>query len=89
MSFTNNNTNQIVPKTKVFNNTPKQSPLGKQERIDKIISLIKDKREVSIKDISTAFSCSEKTVQREMNYLISKGQIKKFGAKRWSRYSLV
>lgn len=63
--------------------------LEKQERVSKILSLIKDKREVSIKDISTVFSCSEKTVQREVNDLIYKGQIKKTGTKRWSRYSLI
>jgi hypothetical protein len=88
MSFMNHNTNLSLPKIKIPSNNLKISPLGKQERINKILSLIKDKREVSIKDISTAFSCSEKTVQREMNDLIYKGQIKKTGSKRWSRYSL-
>lgn len=60
---------------------------NKEERKHKILSLIKDKKEVSIKDISIAFSdCSEKTIQRELNDLVSKGQIKKVGEKRWSRY---
>jgi len=69
--------------------THSENLLGKQERVTKILSLIKDKKEVSIKDISIAFSCSEKTVQREVNDLIYKGQIKKTGSKRWSRYSLI
>jgi hypothetical protein len=61
----------------------------KKDRTDKIISLVKDK-EVSIKDISIAFTdCSEKTIQRELNSLVSKGQVKKTGSKRWSRYTLV
>lgn len=66
----------------------------KKERINKILSLIKDKSNgggsASIKDISLAFeNCSEKTIQRELNALVSKGQIKKTGDKRWSRYSIV
>lgn len=59
----------------------------RQDRTKKILSLIKDKKEVSIKDVSLAFTdCSEKTIQRELNTLVSKGQIKKTGLKRWSRY---
>jgi len=68
----------------------------KQERTDKIISLIKDTKNtngeagVSIKDISVAFTdCSEKTIQRELNSLVLKGQIKKTGSKRWSRYQII
>ena len=61
--------------------------LGKEERSHKILALIKDKKDISIKDISTAFTdCSEKTIQRELATLVSKGQIKKIGEKRWSRY---
>jgi hypothetical protein len=63
--------------------------MSKEDRALKIVSLLKDKKEVSIKDISNAFSdCSEKTIQRELNSLIAKGQIKKSGEKRWSRYML-
>jgi len=62
----------------------------RQDRTNKIMSLIKDKKEVSIKDISLAFTdCSEKTIQRELNTLVSKGQIKKTGSKRWSRYQAI
>lgn len=75
----------------------------RQDRTNKIISLIKDlsaqagKKDlpsnqvgVSIKDISLSFTdCSEKTIQRELNSLVSKGQLKKTGAKRWSRYSVI
>ena len=87
-SFINNKTNFSAPKVKAISNSNKVAPLGKQERAVKILSLIKDKKEVSIKDISTAFSCSEKTIQREVNDLIYKGQIKKTGSKRWSKYSI-
>jgi hypothetical protein len=69
----------------------------KQERITKIISTIKGKKDlmgnqngVSIKDISSSFTdCSEKTIQRELNSLVSTGKLKKTGAKRWSRYAMV
>jgi len=89
ISFGNKKTNDTLHNSvpKVVNH--KDNILGKKERSDKILSLIKDKKEVSIKDISVAFSCSEKTVQREMNDLIYKGQVKKSGSKRWSRYTLV
>lgn len=80
--------------------TPKQlhqnvsNTENKKDRGSKIIELIKSKKNLpngqfglSIKDISIAFSdCSEKTIQRELNDLVYKGQIKKTGAKRWSRY---
>ena len=60
----------------------------KKDRTDKILALVKDK-EVSIKDISNYITdCSEKTIQRELNALVAKGQIKKTGQKRWSKYKL-
>ena len=69
----------------------------RKERTDKILNIIKDKQSlsvggvgVSIKDISLVFTeCSEKTIQRELNSLVLKGQLKKTGAKRWSRYSII
>ena len=62
----------------------------KEDRANKIITLVKDKKDVTIKDISMLFShVSEKTIQRELNVLVSKGQLKKTGSKRWSRYQLV
>jgi hypothetical protein len=61
----------------------------RHDRTDKILNLIKEKKDISIKDISLAFTdCSEKTIQRELNALVLKGQLKKTGAKRWSRYSI-
>lgn len=70
------------------------SPLEKEARTQKIISLIKDtdisKAGISIKDISSAFKdCGEKTIQRELNALVAKGLIKKIGSKRWSRYQYI
>ena len=54
-----------------------------------ILSLLKNKGELGIKDFVSAIKdCSEKTVQRELANMITLGQIKKTGEKRWSRYSL-
>ena len=61
----------------------------KIERKNKIIKLIREKKEVTIKDISTVISdCSEKTIQRELSTLVAQGVLHKAGEKRWSRYSL-
>ena len=74
--------------------------INKTERTTKIVSLIKDisnqpshkdlpidQAGVSIKEVSAVFmDCSEKTIQRELNNLVSKGELNKIGAKRWSRY---
>ncbi len=58
-------------------------------RRDRILGIIKDKRQVTIKDVSTAITdVSEKTIQRELTALISDGIISKEGERRWSRYSL-
>ncbi len=87
MSFSNMS---LIKKTK----TSVSDSISKKERSDKILALIKDKQNkvgyeegVSIKDISVAFTdCSEKTIQRELNSLVDKSQIKKNGSKRWSKY---
>lgn len=58
-------------------------------RRNTILRLIKDKREVTIKDISSVVSdISEKTIQRELLALVSEGVLNKTGEKRWSRYAL-
>lgn len=71
--------------------------IDKEDRVNKILNIIKDKKDmpnnrdgVSIKDISSSFTdCSEKTIQRELNNLVLRGDLKKTGAKRWSRYSII
>lgn len=62
--------------------------LQKNSRRELILSLIKDKGELSIKDIIGHISdCGEKTVQRELTALVGTGILKKVGERRWSRYS--
>jgi predicted HTH transcriptional regulator len=93
LSYTNNVHNNYIGHLKT-NRIISNGQNDKRDRGDKILKTIKDlisksgKKDVSIKDISNSFNCSEKTLQRELNDLVSKGQIKKLGSKRWSRYEL-
>jgi DeoR/GlpR family transcriptional regulator of sugar metabolism len=53
------------------------------------LSLIRSKKTVSIKDISSMIrGVSEKTVQRELISLIEQRIVLKQGERRWSTYSL-
>lgn len=70
-------------------NLSSPTPQGDSERTMRIISLLKDGKELTIKDFSiTIKGCSEKTLQRELLRLVSQGRIFKKGERRWSRYSL-
>jgi predicted transcriptional regulator len=61
----------------------------KSSRQTIILSIIKKKGEVTIKDVSEVIkNCSEKTIQRELNSLLSSGVVKRTGERRWSKYSL-
>lgn len=61
----------------------------KDSRRTRIWKLIKDNREVTIKDIAAYFpELSEKTIQRELVSLVEEGVLKKFGERRWSKYAL-
>jgi Fic family protein len=63
--------------------------LKKSNRQNVILGLLKKKKELTIKDITAVIKdCSEKTVQRELNYFISTGLLKRSGVRRWSKYSL-
>lgn len=65
------------------------SSLGNQDRTDKIKAILRDFKQRNIKDIASLFpGVSEKTIQREINHLISQGIIKRIGKRRWSTYIL-
>ena len=67
-----------------------KEPGEKNERQTLIIETIRDKGELSIKDLTDVIKgCSEKTIQRELISLVSNGDLLKTGERRWSRYSLV
>ncbi|MCX6738951.1 MAG: hypothetical protein NT098_02745 [Candidatus Parcubacteria bacterium] len=71
------------------NTRPQKNTEDKESRREMIISLIQEKGELSIKDITTHFStCGEKTIQRELAALVATNVLKKTGDRRWSRYSL-
>ncbi|MCD8527862.1 MAG: helix-turn-helix domain-containing protein [Candidatus Pacebacteria bacterium] len=58
------------------------------KRRDIIISIIKEKNNVTMKDIATRITnCTEKTLQRDLMSLIEEGIIEKKGKRRWSSYS--
>lgn len=89
MSFTNQNS---IKNMSLIKRTLEKKELfaNKEDRAEKILNFIKDKKDLSIKDISIAFTdCSEKTIQRELNSLVQEGKIVKSGSKRWSRYSSI
>jgi hypothetical protein len=78
---------QPYPQVQVKSNS---TGLAKDSRRNRIIKLIKDNREVTIKDIAFYFhEFSEKTIQRELVSLVESNVLKKIGERRWSRYSLV
>ena len=67
----------------------KSVSVKKNSRQETILSIIRRKKEIVIKDISSLLSgVSEKTIQRELLSMVKDGILKKSGEKRWSRYSL-
>jgi predicted HTH transcriptional regulator len=64
-------------------------PIVANERRQAILSVIKDKGTVHIKDISTVVrEISEKTIQRELSKLVQEGALTRSGDRRWTVYSL-
>lgn len=81
--------NKVSPK-KVVSKRQSSEPLKMTERKDKILSLIKDKKDISISDIVSHFKeYSQKTIQRDLISLVAEGLVKRTGEKRWSRYSIL
>lgn len=61
--------------------------LDKRQRQDRILSHMRGRGWLSIKDIANAIpTFSSKTVQRELTEMSEKGLVKKRGERRWSRY---
>ena len=88
--------NTLMIKDKNEYGTPERSLKGfgtvsvkKNSRQSIIISILKRKKEVMIKDVTPLIEgCSEKTIQRELSEMVRAGVIRRIGEKRWSRYSL-
>ncbi len=61
----------------------------KGNRQETIISMLKGGLKLTIKDFAKNIKgCSEKTIQRELIDMVSKGVLKKEGERRWSKYFL-
>ncbi len=59
------------------------------DRSARIKTVLEAKPEATIKDIAEVITdVSEKTIQRELNSLIEKGQVIRQGERRWSKYSI-
>lgn len=66
-----------------------ETKLPQTDREGKILKLIEEKKDISIRDIVSYFSeYSQKTIQRNLAALVEAGKIKRTGEKRWSRYSI-
>lgn len=62
----------------------------KNNRQEIILSMLKSGVKLTIKDFAQNIKdCSEKTIQRELLNLVSKGTLKKEGERRWSKYFIV
>lgn len=59
------------------------------DRAERIKTVLEAKPQATVKDIAEVITdVSEKTIQRELNSLIEKGQVVREGERRWSRYSV-
>lgn len=89
-----NNIKQVLPQHSIQQKiassiSNKISNVQIEARHTRILKLIKDKRDISIKDIIEHFpEISEKTIQRDLVAFTESGVLKKAGDRRWSRYSI-
>jgi len=68
-------------------NVPEKKIKDKNNRQDIILSMLKSGVRLTVKDFSKVIDdCSEKTIQRELLNLVSKGVLKKEGERRWTKY---
>ena len=59
------------------------------DRAERIKTVLEAKPQATIKDVAEVITdVSEKTIQRELNSLIKKGQVIREGERRWSKYSV-
>lgn len=88
LSLKRTSSSKVAP-TKLPKNTSEKLSL-KEKRQENILSILKQKKDASIKDICTLFKdCSSKTIQRDLAELIDQKKVMKRGDRRWSIYNLV
>lgn len=69
---------------------PVKTIKDKNTRQDIILSMLKNGVKLTVKDFAKNIKdCSEKTIQRELLTLVTKGVLKKEGERRWSKYFLI
>lgn len=62
---------------------------AKNKRIERIKDILSKGQKMTIKDIKKVISgCSEKTIQRDLSFMLEKGILAKEGERRWSKYYL-
>lgn len=87
---TNNKKENVTQNNKMsFTKKPTQEKVvkDKNNRQEIILSMLKSGVKLTIKDFAQNIKdCSEKTIQRELLTLVSKGILKKEGERRWSKY---
>jgi Fic family protein len=84
----NNKANEKMSYTKTV--VPEKTVKDKNSRQDIILSMLKSGVKLTIKDFAKNIKdCSDKTIQRELSALVSKGVLKKEGERRWSKYFIV
>lgn len=77
-------------KTTKAKNATENNGATQSDRKSKILSIIRTKGNVMIKDITPDFpGVSEKTIQRDLLDLVAKGSISKTGERRWTTYSII
>lgn len=63
--------------------------IDKQKRKDVIVRTLSDGKHLTIKDIAIVLNdIGEKTIQRELSFMVSTGVLKREGERRWSKYYL-
>lgn len=82
-----NEQSKMVAKPKV--KSPVSAKGHIKDRRETVLSVIREKGSVGIKDISLLVrDVSEKTIQRELADLVEEGIVAKSGERRWSTYSI-
>ena len=85
---------RLTPKEEPSLNTNKGHAIGQMSdkntnRREAILSILRAKGPSYIKDISTVIrDVSEKTIQRELQVLVERGEVKRSGERRWTTYSI-
>ncbi len=89
-TFSKGHAETIKDTTNIKTTLNKRMDIGiKINRRNSILKVIKDKKTVTIKDIKSVLKdISIKTIQREINALVSEGVLQKTGDKRWAKYAV-